>query len=102
MTLCNGGTLVVIPKHLRGDLIALAKLIAAEAVTWTQATPSEYISWIQHGHESLKNSSWKFACAGGERVTLALMECFRSFDNKTWYFVTLMAQPRSLFLVTPV
>ena len=81
-TLCNGGTLVVVPKHLRGDSIALAKLIAAEAVTWTQATPSEYISWIQHGHESLKTSSWKFACAGGERVSPALMECFRSLDNK--------------------
>ena len=81
-TLCNGGTLVVVPKNLRGDSVALADLIATEAVTWTQATPSEYISWIQHGHESLKTSSWKFACAGGEKVTPALMECFRSLENE--------------------
>ena len=81
-TLCNGGTLVVVPKYLRGDSIALANLIATEAVTWTQATPSEYISWIQHGHQTLKNSSGKFACAGGEKVTPALMECFRSLENK--------------------
>lgn len=80
-TLCNGGTLVVVPKHLRGDSVALANLIATEAVTWTQATPSEYISWIQHGHETLKKSSWRFACAGGEKVTPALMECFRSLEN---------------------
>ena len=81
-TLCNGGTLVVVPKKLRGDSVALANLIATEAVTWTQATPSEYISWIQHGHGTLKNSSWRFACAGGEKVTPALMECFRSLENK--------------------
>lgn len=81
-TLCNGGTLVVVPKTIRGDSIALANLIATEAVTWTQATPSEYISWIQHGHEKLKSSSWGFACAGGEKVTPALMECFRSLENE--------------------
>ncbi|KAL8704420.1 MAG: hypothetical protein Q9201_002411 [Fulgogasparrea decipioides] len=81
-TLCNGGTLVVVPKELRGDSIALANLIATEQVTWTQATPSEYISWIQHGREALKGSRWRFACAGGEKVTSALMECFRSLENK--------------------
>ena len=81
-TLCNGGTLVVVPKKLRGDSVALANLIATEAVTWTQATPSEYISWIQHGHGTLKNSTWRFACAGGEKVTPALMECFRSLEKK--------------------
>ena len=81
-TICNGGTLVVVPKKLRGDSYALAKLISTEAVTWTQATPSEYISWIQHGHASLKNSSWRFACSGGEKPTPALMECFRSLEKE--------------------
>ena len=81
-TLCNGGTLVVVPKELRADSIALGNLILTEKVTWTQATPSEYISWIQHGHQNLKNSSWRFACAGGEKVTPALMECFRSLEKQ--------------------
>ncbi|KAL8726975.1 MAG: hypothetical protein Q9166_006338 [cf. Caloplaca sp. 2 TL-2023] len=81
-TLCNGGTLVVVPKELRGDSVALASLIATEKVTWTQATPTEYISWIQHGHEALKDSSWRFACAGGEKVSPALVECFRSLENE--------------------
>ncbi|KAL8749171.1 MAG: hypothetical protein Q9184_006913 [Pyrenodesmia sp. 2 TL-2023] len=71
-TLCNGGTLVVVPKKLRGDSLAEANLIATEKVTWTQATPSEYISWIQHGHEALKNSRWRFACAGGEQPNYAI------------------------------
>ncbi|KAL8840015.1 MAG: hypothetical protein Q9170_001499 [Blastenia crenularia] len=80
-TLCNGGTLVVVPKELRGDSLALANLIATERVTWTQATPSEYISWIQHGHEALKGSDWKFACAGGEKITPALRTCFRTLEK---------------------
>ncbi|KAL8974897.1 MAG: hypothetical protein Q9197_000866 [Variospora fuerteventurae] len=81
-TLCNGGTLVVVPKKLRGDSPALANLIATEKVTWTQATPSEYISWIQHGFEALKSSDWRFACAGGEKITAALLECIRSLEKK--------------------
>ncbi|KAI4158636.1 MAG: hypothetical protein L6R39_000491 [Caloplaca ligustica] len=81
-TLCNGGTLVVVPKKLRGDSLAVASLIATEKVTWTQATPSEYISWIQHGHEALKSSCWRFACAGGEQVTPTLIECFRSLEKE--------------------
>ncbi|KAL8848143.1 MAG: hypothetical protein Q9221_006829 [Calogaya cf. arnoldii] len=81
-TLCNGGTLVVVPKELRGDSAALASLIRTENVTWTQATPSEYVSWIQHGSAALKNSSWRFACAGGEKVGSALLECFKSLDNE--------------------
>lgn len=81
-TLCNGGTLVVAPKELRGDSIALANLIVTEKVTWTQATPSEYISWIQHSPQILKNSDWGFACAGGEKVTSALKECFKSLEKQ--------------------
>lgn len=42
--LCNGGTLVVVPRELRGGPAALASLIRTENDTWTQATPSEYIS----------------------------------------------------------
>ena len=80
-TLCNGGTLVVVPQELRGDSIALTDLILTEKVTWTQATPSEYISWIQHGRQNLKRSNWSFACAGGEKVSSALKECFRSLEK---------------------
>lgn len=81
-TLCNGGSLVIVPKELRGDSAALASLIRTENVTWTQATPSEYVSWIQHGSAALKNSSWRFACAGGEKVGSALLECFKSLENE--------------------
>lgn len=80
--LCNRGTLVVVPRELRGDSAALASLIRTEYVTWTQATPSEYISWIQHGSTALKNSSWRFACAGGEKIGSALLECFKSLENE--------------------
>lgn len=80
-TLCNGGTLVVVPKELRGDSTALTNLIATEKVTWTQATPSEYLSWIQHGHDALRKSNWRLACSGGEKVTPALMKSFKSLEK---------------------
>lgn len=79
--LCNGGTLVVVPKELRGDAAGLAQLIAAENVTVSQATPSEYMAWIHSGASDLHKSVWRIAASGGEKATEALAEGFRSLQK---------------------
>ncbi|KAJ5464099.1 hybrid PKS-NRPS biosynthetic cluster [Penicillium sp. IBT 31633x] len=68
--LTNGGRLVIAGKEARGDPVMLARLIRSEKVTFTIATPSEYLMMLQHASEDLKqSSSWRQACMGGETVT---------------------------------
>ncbi|EKG11539.1 Beta-ketoacyl synthase [Macrophomina phaseolina MS6] len=81
LALCNGGTLVVAPKELRGDAVGLAQLIATEDVTVTQATPSEYLAWFQSGFSALQSSKWRVAMSGGERATEVLTDAFRSLQK---------------------
>lgn len=78
-----GGMVYVAPRSSRGDPIALTKLIASEAISFTGATPSEYISWLRYGEmDSLRASQWKFAVSGGEQVTEALREAFRTQNKR--------------------
>lgn len=74
-----GGILYVVPRSLRGDPKALTRLIACESISFTAATPSEYISWFRHGEfDLLQPSKWAIAISGGEQVTSALLREFRA------------------------
>ncbi|KAH7310210.1 putative hybrid NRPS/PKS enzyme [Rhexocercosporidium sp. MPI-PUGE-AT-0058] len=76
--LCNGGTLYVVDKARRGDSKAIMEVIASEGITYTRATPPEYASWIRHGADSVAgNTVWKFAFAGGDRLTKSVWNDFR-------------------------
>ncbi|RAL07848.1 polyketide synthase A [Aspergillus homomorphus CBS 101889] len=66
----NGGKLVIVPQAARGDPIEIAKLIRRENVTFTLATPSEYMVILQHGRKHLEGYTlWRHACLGGEPFT---------------------------------
>ncbi|KAL8787508.1 MAG: hypothetical protein Q9213_002166 [Squamulea squamosa] len=65
--LCNGGTLVIAPRSIRGDSAALTDLIAKEEITYTSITPSEYLSWLQYGLDNLASAhKWASALSVGE------------------------------------
>ena len=81
IALCNGGTLFVVDAARRGDSQALMKIIASEGITYTKATPPEYISWIRHGADQISSScTWKHAFAGGDRMNHSLRGDFRSLS----------------------
>lgn len=79
--LANGGTLVVAPREARGDPVKLSMLLLQERVTFTIATPSEYLMMLQYGNEFLKEHIlWNRACMGGETVTEQLMLEFQRLN----------------------
>ncbi|KAK4063043.1 hypothetical protein Trihar35433_8838 [Trichoderma harzianum] len=79
VALANGGKLVIAPREKRGDPIALSELMRKEDVTFTIATPTEYLMLLRNGEEYLKNcTSWQQACMGGEVVSSQLLHQFRS------------------------
>ncbi|KAI1463640.1 putative hybrid NRPS/PKS enzyme [Daldinia caldariorum] len=78
LALANGGILHIVPKELRGDSVAISNIIATQGITFTIATPSEYISWIRYGQiEDLAGSNWVTSMAGGEPVTKTLTSAFQ-------------------------
>lgn len=78
----NGGKLVIVPQEVRGDLIEIARIIRDHKVTFTLATPSEYLVMLQHGREYLNhNTEWRHACLGGEPFTDQLK---REFVRLGW------------------
>ncbi|RDL33251.1 putative hybrid nrps pks [Venustampulla echinocandica] len=88
LTLSNGGTLHVVPKQLRGDPLAISSIIATQGITFTTATPAEYISWIRYGKSvDLGKSSWRLAQTGGEPVSKALKDAFREVSNSGLHLV---------------
>ncbi|KAI6355345.1 copper-binding transcription factor [Pyricularia grisea] len=80
-SLSNGGTLVVVPSHLRGDALGLSQLIVAENVSIVQASPTEYKSLIGVNAQQLRTSKWRVALSGGENMTQNLLEVFRSLGK---------------------
>ena len=79
VALCNGGTLVVAPKEIRGDAIEISKLMLEMNITYTMAVPSEYSAMIRHGGDSLRQCRlWKFGFSGGEKISDHLREGFRA------------------------
>ena len=80
--LCNAGTLVICPPSIRGDSVALTKVIAKEQITFTSATPSEYLSWLQYGSDNLTQSqSWTSALSVGEQYPWKLVEALRALEG---------------------
>ncbi|TLD18611.1 hypothetical protein PspLS_10350 [Pyricularia sp. CBS 133598] len=82
LALSNGGTVHVVPRELRGDPEAISSIIAREGITFTTATPSEAISWIEHGSRSeLGRSSWRKLLSGGEPVKESLTNSLRKIGK---------------------
>lgn len=78
----KGGTLYIVPQASRGDPIKIVELIAAEGITLTEATPSEYYSWINYGSsELLANSELKIAVSGGEQLSHRLIQELRALKK---------------------
>lgn len=83
MALANGGTLVIVPEAFRKDPVAVAKIVLEENITYTSATPSEYLAWLRHGATSLSQSThWTFATAGGEKFPPELLQGFRQLGGR--------------------
>ena len=79
LALALGGTLVLLSRASRGDPVAITQLMTQEGVTYTCATPSEYINWINYGDKlSLKSAAWRIALSGGEPVSQRLFQLFHS------------------------
>ncbi|RBQ65903.1 hypothetical protein FVER14953_13421 [Fusarium verticillioides] len=57
LALALGGTLVIAPSAIRGDPLALGKLMADEGVTFTLGTPTEYLMIIRRGGQDVKEIS---------------------------------------------
>ena len=73
--LANGGGLYIVSAAQRGDPIEITNLMAKEDITYTSATPSEYLMWTQYGSSNLKScSKWKYAFAGGEPLPERLIQ----------------------------
>lgn len=82
MCLANGAGLFIAPKAARGDAKALTDLIVAERITFTGATPSEYISWLRHGStDALRNSAWSCAVSSGEQMTNVMKRQFGALEK---------------------
>ncbi|KAL8727608.1 MAG: hypothetical protein Q9166_005916 [cf. Caloplaca sp. 2 TL-2023] len=80
--LCNGGTLVIAQRSIRGDSAALADVIAKEEVTHTSATPSEYLSWLQYGSDNLALAHrWTSVLSVGEQYPWPLVEALRALEG---------------------
>ena len=82
LALSLGGTLCLSPRSARGDPIIITKLIAQERVSFTCATPSDYVSWVTYGNkESLKRSAWEVALSGDEAMPKLLLQKFDSIGK---------------------
>ncbi|KAL7935507.1 hypothetical protein V8C35DRAFT_333983 [Trichoderma chlorosporum] len=75
--LVNGGTVCIVPWSKRGDPIEITKLIKQHSITYTKATPSEYMLWMQYGGDNLRQAfSWRSAFGGGESMTSIVTQEF--------------------------
>ncbi|ORY11559.1 hypothetical protein BCR34DRAFT_484067, partial [Clohesyomyces aquaticus] len=84
MSLGYGGSVVLLPRDLRGDPLAIPEIIAREGVTFTNATPTEYSSWLRYGNSDLmRNSQWNTAISGGEHVRATLLQQFQQLGLST-------------------
>ena len=80
-SLCNGSSLIIADGKTRGDPVAISKLISDEKITTTFATPTEYLAWLRHGHDTLQRSSWSTAVSGGEFVSAGLIGEFKALEK---------------------
>ncbi|KAI5194188.1 hypothetical protein AUEXF2481DRAFT_704711 [Aureobasidium subglaciale EXF-2481] len=79
MCLANGAGIFIAPTSARRDPKALTALIVEEGITFTGATPSEYISWLRHGDPlAMRASSWAWAVSSGEQMTDVMKRQFNT------------------------
>jgi hybrid polyketide synthase/nonribosomal peptide synthetase ACE1 len=72
------GTLVMVPRELRGDAVAMTEFIVKHKITYTCATPTEYSSWLRHGDcAALRRSHWTVALSGGEAISHSFLDAVR-------------------------
>jgi hybrid polyketide synthase/nonribosomal peptide synthetase ACE1 len=84
MSLCHGGSVFLLPRILRGDPVAITELIFHQGITFTNATPTEYSSWLRYGNTSLlQHSKWQTAISGGEHVRPSLCQQFQDLNLAT-------------------
>ena len=77
LALTLGGTLCLSPRSARGDPVSITELIVRDKVSFTCATPTEYLHWMTYGNkQALQQSYWKAALSGGEVVSRHLLQCF--------------------------
>ncbi|EME39480.1 hybrid polyketide synthetase [Dothistroma septosporum NZE10] len=80
---CNGGTLVIVPQHARGDPVATAQIMLAHHITFTVATPTEYTAWLSTSSHTIDQyDQWRHVCYGGEFVTDRLSAMFRQLQRQ--------------------
>ena len=85
--LVNGGTVYVVPLSKRGDPLEITKLIIDENITYTKATPSEYLQWLQYGSSNLNQSTqWRNAFGGGETLNHTLIQEFHTLNLPQLHF----------------
>ena len=85
--LANGGGLFIVSATQRGDPMEITKLMVDEGITYTSATPSEYLMWTQYGSANLKSCPrWKYAFAGGEPLPETLIQDIKGLDLAGLHF----------------
>jgi hybrid polyketide synthase/nonribosomal peptide synthetase ACE1 len=78
MSLGHGGSVVLLPRDVRADPLNITEIIAQEGITFTNATPTEYSSWLRYGSaDSMRKSNWHTAISGGEHVRVSLLQQFQ-------------------------
>jgi hybrid polyketide synthase/nonribosomal peptide synthetase ACE1 len=79
--LATGGSVFMCPLNQRGDPLEITKVMRDENITYSQAIPSEYLMWLQYGMSTLRQCThWKYAIAGGERLTNTVAKQFAALD----------------------
>jgi hypothetical protein len=74
------------------DPLEITKVMRDEHITYSQATPSEHLIWLQYGMSTLQQcSDWKYAIAGGERLTNTVTNQFAAL-NLSDVLVTVLLQ----------
>ena len=82
IALVNGGKVIILPRSFRGDPNTIVKVIIDKGITYTNATPSEYLSWFQYGFSDVSRSkTWRFAVSAGEQFPLKLWEEFEKLHH---------------------
>lgn len=79
--LTNGGSVYVVPWSARGNPLEITKIMHEQSITYTKATPSEYLLWMQYGGDALQLASkWRSAFGGGESLTTIVTQELAKLD----------------------
>ncbi|OKL61272.1 hypothetical protein UA08_03198 [Talaromyces atroroseus] len=79
--LTNGGSVHIVPWSARGNPLEITKIMHEQSITYTKATPSEYMLWMQYGGDNLRLASkWRSAFGGGETLTTTVTQEFAKLD----------------------